>query len=75
MKDLLIVRGNGRVIKNLTEAEAIEELKKAQAEGDRFASVWGAYEKREELEKKAGYKGASAEEIGESLKPFDSTRD
>ena len=63
--EMIVVRGHGRIIKNLDKAGVIAEFRKAQAEGDRFASVTGAFAAGldpAELEKEAGYHGASQTE-------------
>lgn len=59
---MIVVTGDGKIKKNLTKDEVIKELKAAQAKGDRFASVTGAYAEGYnpfQIEKEAGYTGAS----------------
>jgi hypothetical protein len=72
--EMLVVRGDGRIFKNLDEAGVIMRLKEAQAEKDKFASVLGwlsaGYKTFQELEKKAGYKGATENQCLESLRRF-----
>lgn len=56
-----IITGDGTIKHNLTRNQVIGELQAAKATGDKFCSVWGAYERGLdpfELQKEAGYSGA-----------------
>jgi len=70
---MIVVRGDGRILKDLDRAGVIEALKQAHAEKDRFASVIGAICAGldvADLEKEAGYRGASYNETLQSLQKF-----
>ena len=70
---MIVVRGDGRILKDLDRAGVIEALKQAQAERDRFASVIGACCAGldvADLEREAGYRGASYNETLQSLQQF-----
>jgi hypothetical protein len=58
---ITVTRKDGRIFHPATRQEAIILLKQAQAEGDRFATVWGAGD-QSEIEKEAGYNGATESE-------------
>jgi hypothetical protein len=70
MKTMTVVRGDGRIIHGLDKADVVAELKKAQAEGDRYTTVIGwisAGLDYEELEREANYQGASEQECLDDL--------
>ena len=68
---MIVITGEGKIIKNLDRDGVIAEFRKAQKRGDKFCSVTGAYSDGcdpEELMREAGYKiGASEAECQASL--------
>ena len=68
---MIIVTGDGKIIKNLDKAGVIRELQAAQARGDKYCSVTGAIQLGLDpfaLEREAGYKcGATAKQCERSL--------
>ena len=68
---MIIVTGDGRIIKDLDKAGVIRELQAAQKRGDRYCSVTGAIQlglDPFDLEREAGYKiGATAKQCERSL--------
>jgi len=68
---MIIVTGNGKIIKDLDKAGVIRELQAAQKRGDKYCSVTGAIQlglDPLELEREAGYKiGATAKQCERSL--------
>lgn len=56
---MVVIRGDGRVIKNLDRAGVIKELWKAQEEKDPFTSVF--------VEREAGYMEAALREYEKKL--------
>ena len=66
----MVIRGDGRILRNLTREGVIEALKQAEADHDRYASVLGWIAEGlnyTDLEAEAGYHGASETECLESL--------
>ena len=62
---MIVVTGDGRILKGLDKYGVIDALKSAQEKGDRFASITGAYAEGldpAEIEKEAGYNGATEAE-------------
>jgi hypothetical protein len=62
---LIVVRGDGRIIKGLSVSETVEQLRIAQQEHDRYATVIGWVSAGLDiaaLEAVAGYQGATEEE-------------
>ena len=68
---MIIVTGDGRIVKNLDKDGVIRELQAAQKRGDKFCSVTGAHLvglDPFELEREAGYNiGATAKQCERSL--------
>jgi len=68
---MIIVTGDGKIIKNLDKAGIIRELQAAQARGDKYCSVTGAIQlglDPFDLEREAGYNcGATAKQCERSL--------
>lgn len=68
---MIIVTGDGRIIKDLDKDGVIRELQAAQKRGDRYCSVTGAIQlglDPFDLEREAGYKiGATAKQCERSL--------
>lgn len=68
---MIIVTGDGRIIKDLDKAGVIRELQAAQKRGDKYCSVTGAIQlglDPFDLEREAGYKiGATAKQCVQSL--------
>jgi biotin synthase-like enzyme len=63
---MIIVTGDGQIKKDRNKAQVVAEFKAAKARGDRFCSVTGAYAAGldpQDLERAAGYRGASEKEI------------
>ena len=68
---MIIVTGNGRIIKDLDKDGVICELQAAQKRGDKYCSVTGAIQlgiDPADLEREAGYKiGATTEQCERGL--------
>jgi hypothetical protein len=68
---MIIVTGDGRIIKDLDKAGVIRELQAAQKRGDRYCSVTGAIQvglDPFDVEREAGYNiGATAKQCERSL--------
>lgn len=68
---MIIVTGDGRIIKDLDKDGVIRELRAAQKRGDKYCSVTGAIQLGLDpfaLEREAGYKiGATAKQCDRSL--------
>jgi hypothetical protein len=68
---MIIVTGDGRIIKDLDKDGVIRELQSAQKRGDKYCSVTGAIQlglDPFDLEREAGYKiGATAKQCERSL--------
>lgn len=69
---MLITRGDGRIIHCTTHDDAVDALRQAQAEGDRYAAVHGvAPDVARDIERRAGYTiGASAAECYDALSGY-----
>lgn len=66
---MIIVTGDGKIIKNLDRAGVIAELQKAQKRGDKFCSITGAYQDGldpVDLENEARYKIGATEKQSEA---------
>lgn len=68
---MIIVTGDGRIIKDLDKDGVIREMQSAQKRGDKYCSVIGALQLGLDpfaLEREAGYKiGATAKQCERSL--------
>ena len=76
MKNMIVITGDCRIIKDLDRAGVIKELQTAQQRGDKFCSVVGNQDDDfRQIEREAGYTiGASEAECETALAPYDATR-